>query len=193
MKHWHLAAALVCFGSTAVASPYLRLMSASQGIHQSASVAIDPNGVAPTVALTDICAITHSTVDGSIIPASWQAYVPPENLCALSFGGGGKASFSGGRLTGDAVINTGASVNLAPQIGALALRGIDSSSNPIAQAVKAAFLNVNGQGVRAGGGFNGNLVKDGVFQSAKEAFPGRGPFDIAKRAVRITVGFQWVW
>lgn len=171
---------------------YFRLMDPNH-VHQSAAVLVDPNGNQPNVAVTDIAIFTHSTEDGSIIPASWQAYVPPENWSPLELGGGGSAKVYAGHLSGSAVLHIGSSVNLAPQLGALFLAKVDKTSAPALQAVKNAMLGVGGSGVRLGGGLGGTVVKDGVFQSVKEAFPGQGVVDIVKKSGRLTVGYSWVW
>lgn len=182
----------VLLSSQAHATPYARLMDPAH-VHQSAAVLIDPNGAQPTVAVMDVCTVTHSTADGSIIPMAWRSIIPPENLCLLGIGGGGSAGWRGGRLRGSAVVDINTSVNIAPQIGALMFAGINNTSPVLFQAVKAAMLNTNGNGVRIGGGLAGNAIKDGVFQSVKEALPGRGVLDIFKQASRVNVGYSWVW
>ncbi len=167
------------------AAPYFRLMDPSH-IHQSAALLLDPNGVQPSVAVTDIAIITHSTADGSIMPVSCRATLcPPEDWVPLEIGGGGSLHA--------AVLHIGASVNVAPQLGALAFKSVSTSSPGWLQSVKAAALGQNGNGFRLGGGLLGNIVKDGVVQSAKETFPGQGVLDIIKQSGRISVGYSWVY
>jgi len=189
-----LTFAVIAAGSPRVsfAGTYFHLMKAS-AIHQSASISIDPNGVEPTVGVTDIAIITHSTADGTIIPARWQSWLPPEDWAPLTLGGGGNPAIQNGKLAGTSVITTGMSVNIAPQIGAFAFKNVGSGSALWLQALKAAFLGYNGSGVRMGGGFAGDVARNGVIQSPKEMFPGQGLGDVLKKATRATIGFAWVW
>ena len=202
MKHWLFSVALVCFGSIAAAQeaalplcalppakpvshPYFRPLDPAH-IQQSLGMLYDPSGVNNSAGVTDIALITHSTKDGSIIPESWQGILPPENWSPLSIG-------FGGSLRGDAIVGLGASINVAPQLGALALRGVDENSPEWAKAIKNAFLGNGNGSIRIGWAEVGTVVKAGVFQSGKEAFPGQGPLDILRRAGRVEVGWAWNW
>lgn len=184
--------ALIALASHALATPYARLFN-PKNVHQSAALLIDPNGHAPNSGVTDVCLVTHSTEDGSIIPRALQSIIPPENLCLFEMGAGGSARVYGGRLTGNAIAHVGSSVNIAPQLGSLILAKVDTGSAPLLQSVKAAMLNVGGNGVRLGWGLGLNVISDGVFQSGKESLPGRGVLDIVNRAQRLSVGWAWVW
>lgn len=192
MKKLLMLYSFMALAGQAGATSYVRLMSAS-AIHQSARMLFDPNGIQPNVGVTDIAILTHSTADGSIIPKSWQSWCPPENWVPLEIGAGGNVGFTGGRLTGNAVIDAGTSLNIAPQIGSLAFNQVGDRSPPWLQAFKTAFLGYNGSGVSIGGGLAGNIVSNGIFQSAKEALPGRGFLDITKRASRVSLGYSWLW
>lgn len=203
MRTLLLSAAFVCLGGLAsaqevaplplcalppekpVSHPYFRPLDPSH-IQQSAGMLYDPSGVNNSAGITDIALITHSMKDGSIIPESWQGLLPPENWSPLSVG-------FGGSLSGDAIVGLGASVNVAPQLGALLLRGVNESSPVWALAIKNAFLGKGNGSVRIGWAEVGTLVKAGVFQSAKEALPGQGPLDILRRAGRVEVGWAWSW
>ena len=87
----------------------------------SAGALFDPRGdITRTQAVTDIAIVTHSTTDGSIIPASWQSYIPPEAWVPLQIGGGGTG--------GNYIINVGSSVNFLPIVQAWALKGLNFAS-----------------------------------------------------------------
>lgn len=167
------------------ASPYFRRISADN-IQQSAGFLYDPRGIESTVGVSEVALITHSTRDGSLIPREWWSWIPPEDWSPLAIGGGGS-------LEGNAVIDASASVNLAPQIGALLLKGVTSTSPRWLQVTKGALLGSSVGKVRIGWAAAGNVVRDGVFQSFKEAFPGRGPIGILREASRIEVGYCWTW
>ena len=192
MKNSILVTLLIISSLAASANPYVRLMD-TKDIHQSAGLLIDPNGHSPNAMVTDVCTVTHSTSDGSIVTLSWQGLIPPENLCLLEFGAGGSSRIYGGRLTGNALVHAGTSVNFAPQLGALLLMKVDENSSPALRAVKDAMLNVGGNGVRLGWGISGRLINDGVFQSFKEALPGRGIGDIINKNQKLEVGYSWGW
>ncbi|MDE2020747.1 MAG: hypothetical protein KGJ13_10460 [Patescibacteria group bacterium] len=120
-----LAEASVFYAS---ASPYFRPLDISHP-QVSAGAIWSLNGVKQSVGVTDLALITHSTHDGSIIPASLQKYVAPEDFVPLQVG-------AGGSFTGQAIINVGASVNVAPQIASLALAGLGKSSSPTAATLE---------------------------------------------------------
>lgn len=177
-------AALACLLSQAVqAAPYFRLIDPSHPII-GAGLLIAPKDPLNTVAITDLALITHSTADGTIIPKSWQQILPPESWVPLQIG-------FGGSLRGDAVIAPGTSANIAPVLAAALLHGVDSNSAGWARAFKSALTGQGPGQLRLGGAMQGSLVKGGVFQSAKEMFPGRGIGEILGNAARIDVGYAW--
>ena len=183
---------LLALAVPSFAAPYARPIDFSH-VQQSAALDIDPNGVAPSVIMTDFALLTHSNADGSIIPKAWQSWCPPENWAILEIGFGGSAHVSGLKLAGNAIVHVGSSLNVAPQLGALILAKVDATSPTALQAVKAAMLGINGGGVRIGYGLDGDFMYDGKLQSMKEAFPGQGALDILKKASRVTVGYAWTW
>jgi len=115
----------------AQASPYFRPLDISHP-QVSAGAIFSAQGIQQSVGVTDLALITHSTADGSIIPASLQKWIAPEDWVPLQIGAGG--SFSG-----SAIINVGASVNVAPQIASLAIEGLGKSSSATAKALEAAL------------------------------------------------------
>ncbi len=176
---------VLLFAAARSEAAYFRLLD-PRHIQQSAAMLYDPAGLDNSMGVTDIAIITHSTLDGSIVPERLQGYLPPEDWSPLALG-------FGGSLRGDAVVSAGASVNIAPQIGAMLLKAVDSNSPQWAQVIKGAFLGSGNGKLRIGWAEMGTAVKAGVFQSAKEAFPGRGALDILHRAGRIEVGWAWTY
>jgi len=113
------------------ASPYLRPIDISHP-QVSAGAIFSASGIKQSVGVTDLALITHSTADGSIIPASLQKWIAPEDWVPLQLGAGG--SFSG-----SAIVNVGSSVNIAPQIAALAIKALGKSSSPSAKSLQAVL------------------------------------------------------
>lgn len=183
MKHWLLAAALICLGTQAQASPYFRLIDPSHP-HFGAGFLISPKDPTNTAGITDLAIITHSTADGTIIPATWQTIIPPESWVPFQIG-------FGGSFKGEAVVAPGTSANIAPIIASLTLRGVDQNSAGWARAVKTALMGTSGGGVRLGGSLAGVMVREGHFQSFKAAFPGQGFAEIVSNSARIDVGYAW--
>lgn len=177
-----LVALILLVTPAANAASYFRFIDVNH-VQQSAAFLFDPNGISGSVGVTNIALITHSTTDGTIVPLALQPYLPPENWAPIEIGGGGS-------FRADAVIDAGTSVNLAPQLGALVFARVDTSSPAWLQAAKAAAGN---GGFRIGWAMAGNIVKGGIFQSAKEAFPGQGPLDVLKKGSRLMVGYSWTW
>jgi hypothetical protein len=106
MKHWMLAVALVCFCSTAKATPYLRLIG-PDNYQVSQGALFSSKNINLTQESTVIGLVTHSTKDGSILPAWLQQYVAPEDWAigtAVNYGGG----------NGSAAI--GMVINVSPQL-----------------------------------------------------------------------------
>lgn len=173
------------------ANPYLRLFD-THAIQQSVSLDIDPTGRKSNSVLTDIAVVTHSTADGTIMPAFCRSsWCPPEDH-AFTLGGGGNVGFTNGKLQGNSVISVGWTANVAPQLLGWAVMGIGNSSAPWLQAVKSQILSSNGNGIRLGGGLDGNLVNNGTF-IWKQILPGQGLGEIIKNAWRIKIGYRWVW
>ena len=147
----------------------------------------DLHGVAPLTYITDVALITHSTADGSIIPAAWQRLgIQAEDWVPLQVGAGGSAKVSGGHLSGNALVAFGTAGNVCPLVLGWAVNNIGASAPLGFQIAKAA---ITGDGstypkVRLGYVFQGQAIKDGVFQSVKEAFPGRGALGILNQAGR---------
>lgn len=180
MKHALLALLLA---APAAASPYFRPIDLRHP-QVGAGFLIAPKSPLDTEAVTDVAIITHSTRDGSIIPAAWQSFLPPESWVPLQLG-------LGGSLRGNATAEAGTSANLAPQLAALALRGVDQASSGFLAAVKTA-LTGSGQGsVRIGVSLAGQLVRDGVWQSPRAMFPGQGFAEIVGNSARLNVGAAW--
>lgn len=170
---------------------YFRLLDV-HAIQQSASIDIDPNGKVPTSGITDIAIMTHSTADGTIMPAFCRnSWCPPENH-AFTLGGGGNVGFTNGKLQGNSVMSGGWTVNAAPQLLGWAVQGIGNASAPWLQGLKSQILSSNGNGLRIGYSLDGNLVNNGTF-IWKQIFPGQGFGDILKNASRIKVGYYWTW
>jgi hypothetical protein len=211
MKHWLLAVAFICFGSSVFAQPvvspalspkadshpYFKVLGFGAPFWKSLGFDISPRSPLNTAGVASIGVVTHSTADGSLcrtldlgswcVPESW---VPVQ----ITFGGS---------LTSQAYLGAGSSFNLAPQVGALIFSGVSTQSSGWAQAVKTAFLAEDpskGQ-VRLGVDFIGSIVQPYApdaygpqgsrFVSLKEAYPGRGPLRILGNAARLNVGWAW--
>jgi hypothetical protein len=153
----------------------------------SAGTLYDLRGLAPVEYVTTVALITHSTADGTIVPPKLQALgISPEDWVPLEVGFGGSAKITGGHLSGNAITTFGTAGNACPLVLGWAVKNIGDSAPLPLQIVKAAIL---GDGtdyakLRIGYVFQGQAISDGVFQSAKEMFPGRGVLDIANRAGR---------
>ncbi len=123
--------ALLTLAVPSFASPYFRPLDIAHP-QISAGAIWSTSQLNQSVGVTDIAIITHSPSDGSIIPASLRSIIAPEDWVPLQIG-------AGGSFTGNAVINAGTSLNLAPQVAALLLKGVSASSSPILGAVKNAL------------------------------------------------------
>lgn len=183
MKHYLFALALICFGSTAHANPYFRLINPSHP-QVGAGFLISPKSPLDTTAITDIALVTHSIADGTIIPESWRSVFPPVAWTPLQLG-------FGGSLKGDAIIAPGTSANIAPAVASILMGRVDGSSSGAAQAIKAALAGSGPGQIRLGGALACTLTKAGVFQAAKDACPGRGPLEIIGNAARVDAGYAW--
>lgn len=156
-------------------------------IHQSAGFLLDTHANGdPVAGVTDIALITHSTADGSIIPVTLQKWLPPENWSPLSVG-------AGANFKVDGVIDLGSSINVAPQIGALFLAAVDSSSAPWLQAVKGSLLGNLPLQTRIGYAEVLRVARAGTILPPDQMLPGRGLGDILNRAGRVNLGVAWVW
>jgi hypothetical protein len=67
MKHWMLAAALICFGSSANASPYFRLLDVSHP-QPVLGALLDPRDLGNSEAASLLPILTHSPADGCLLP-----------------------------------------------------------------------------------------------------------------------------
>jgi len=113
------------------ASPYFRPIDISHP-QVSAGAIFSASGIKQSVGVTDLALITHSTADGSIIPASLKKYLAPEDWVPLQIG-------AGGSFTGSAIVNVGASINIAPQIASLAISALGKSGSASAKALQTAL------------------------------------------------------
>lgn len=178
-----LIAALLFLPSLSFASPYFRLLDLSHP-QVGAGFLIAPKDPLSSIAVTELALLTHSAADGSIVPASWQSVLPPESWVPLQAG-------FGGSFNGELTLEAGSSANIAPVVGSLLLRGVDQNSSGWAAAIKSALVGSPDGGIRLGGALAGITVKNGVFQSAKEAFPGQGFLEIVSNAARVDFGYAW--
>lgn len=125
-------------------SPYFRLVGPQNYNIDAGDVWGFSNG--NQYGVSDLALVTHSTKDGSIIPQSWQKYIVPEDWVPLQVGGGGS-------FTGNAVINVGSSVNLAPQVFTPLFDAVGSSS-PWVKNLKSilteGYSKSNGLSIAAG-------------------------------------------
>lgn len=165
--------------------PYFRLFDAAH-LQKGAGFLISPKDPKATFGIVDVALVTHSTSDGTLCDRvnPSRSWCIPESWVPLQLG-------LGGSFNGEATVAPGTSANLSPIIAATVLRGIDKNSSGWAQAVKAAFQAENGSGLRLGGALAGVAVRQGHFQSAKAAFPGRGIGEILGNAARVDVGYSW--
>lgn len=163
---------------------YLRLASPAH-LEQSAGVLINYHAPANSAGVTDFAVLTHANKDDSLMPEACRAtWCPPVAFDLFHVG-------FGGDFKGDAIGDLGFGFNAAPQLTAWAFQSVDRGSPAWLQATKDAFLGVGPGKVRIGYALQGDLVRGGVFQSAKHAFPGAGLFDILDRAGRVEVGVGW--
>lgn len=116
-----LVTLLLSVPAVSLASPYFRFIDPNHP-QISAGALFDNHNLKNTQAVTDVAIIMHSQKDGSIIPESWQKFVPPEAWTPLQIGGGGNS--------GSYMVNAGASYNLAPVVQGWALEGLKRMSGP---------------------------------------------------------------
>ena len=179
-----LVLTLMCAGAmAALATPYFRLMDPSHPVI-GAGFLISPKALDKTYGVTDLALITHSVVDGTIIPESMLPYFPPVAWVPLHVGGGGS-------FKGNVIVDIGTSMNISPTVAALLLYGVDNRSQGWAGAVKRVLEGSGSVSLRIGGSLAGNLVKDGAFQSAKEMFPGAGIGEIISNNSMLNFGMAW--
>lgn len=168
-----------------VASPYIRFMDGDPA-HPSISTDfnIAPKNLKDTTGVLDIAILTHANRDGSIIPVSWRSWLPPESWVPFQLG-------FGGSIRGNAVISPGTSANISPIIAQDLLGWVGNSSSSWLQAVKAGLAGSGAAQVHLGVSLQGQIVNGGTWQSAKEAFPGRGIGEIIGNAARVNAGLAW--
>lgn len=107
MKHWLMAAALICFGSSASANPYFRIINPAHP-QPVAGAMLDPKDLGNTEAASLIPLITHSTADGCLFPT-----IVCEDWTPLAVG----FSMNSGKLT----LNVAPLANVLPWFAAGAL------------------------------------------------------------------------
>lgn len=180
MKHWLLAAALICLGSSVQASPYFRFVNWSHPI-LSAGILIDQNHPAHITGVTDVALITHSTADGTLIPLSWQGIVPPEDWVPLQFGGG----YGGGK----GIINTGTSLNMAPPLTAILLGHLKPSG--FKDALMSGFSGSGNSIFAFGPSLVATPVVDGTLLPINQWIVGRGIGAILNNSLRWEVQGAW--
>lgn len=167
----------------AMAKPYFRLIDLKHPVI-SAGFLISPKALDKTAGVTDVALVTHSSEDGTILPEFVLKYMPPVDWVPLAVGGGGD-------LRSNAVMDVGTSLNVSPAMAALLMRGIGAGSSPWAQAIKKAFECSGTTSIHLGVSLGGDLVKNGVFQSAKDMFPGQGIGEIVGNAAMLNFGVAW--
>lgn len=184
MKKILIAILLLGLNSSSYAG-YFRLMDISN-VQQSASVLFDYHNLSNSGGMTDFALITHSTADGTIVPAGWQQYLPPEDWSPLAIG-------IGGSVHGNLALDGNMSFNLAPQLANAILGNVNSSSSVWLQALKSAMAGQGSGKLRFGWAEVGNVIQDGKLQPLSDAYPGHGPFPILGNAGRIEIGYSWAW
>lgn len=178
-----IALLLLGLPQVAHAVPYFKFIDPNHP-QMSAGFLISPKAPLDTVGVIDLALVTHKAGDGSIIPLSWQSIIPPESWVPVQIG-------VGGSFRDELTIAPGTSANVAPIIAANLMRSVDANGSGFASALKLA-LQGSAQGqIRIGGALAGKVVKNGQWQSAKEAFPGQGIGEIIGNAARIDFGFGW--
>lgn len=104
MKHWKLAIALVCFGSSAFANPYFRMANPQNGqTKKFFGASIDPLSPGKSSAISELALITHSKADGCFLPS-----VVCEDWSPLAIG----PSYNAGKFA----VVFGPVANLAPVV-----------------------------------------------------------------------------
>ena len=162
---------------------YLRLMDIGNPII-GAGFLVSPKELDKTYGVSDVALVTHSTADGTLLPSFIQPYLPPMAWVPLHAG-------FGGSFRKEIIFDLGTSMNISPALAATIMRGIGTSSQPWLRAVKKAFECSGDVSVRIGGSLAGHLIKNGVFQSGKEMFPGRGIGEILGNASMLNFGMAW--
>jgi hypothetical protein len=145
---------------------------------------IAPKDLSQTTGITSLALITHSDKDGTLIPERLQAYIPPVSWAPLAVG-------FGGSFKQEVVLDIGTSANVSPAVAKLLMRGVDSSTTGWAAAIKRALEGESKAQIGLGVSLGGSWVKDGVFKSMKQMFPGCGPLEIVGNAARLSVNGGW--
>ena len=161
MKRLIVAAILAVLAPRVVlASPYFRTISGGN-VQTSVGALFSPKGASQTQGIMDVARGTHSTQDGSIIPAAWRGWIAPEAWTPLQVGGGGTG--------GTYVANIGSSINILPQIQALAIKGLDAFGNTMSLAgLRSALSSQSAVTFAAGPSFAVNFCKSGVLLPASQ-------------------------
>jgi hypothetical protein len=169
---------------------YVRLVDLGH-VQQSASVLYSPSNRFPAAGVTDVCVAPHSTADGSIIPQSLWKWLPPEDFCAFEVGAGGQWS---PQQHGNAVVDAGLSVNVAPQVLGWTTAAITPSSERWLQVYKGAVTAAPGSNVniRLGVGEEAHVVNGGLI-AVNQMLPGRGIGDILNKNLVLKAGVAWKW
>lgn len=154
---------------------YFRFMNGDPAHPQmSAGIQFSLNGLSQTAGITDVAIITHSTADGSILSDEMQKRIAPEDLVALQIGGGVTVNKT-------VIMNVGSSINLAPQVSALLLKGVDAANSPVLNGVKTALQAGGKASFAFGPSFAETIVRDGTML----------PISRWVGAVGIFVGAAW--
>jgi hypothetical protein len=169
---------------------YLRFIDFGH-VEQSVAALYSPSNRFPTAGVTDVCGVTHSTDDGSIIPQSLWKWLPPENFCAFEVGAGGQWN---PQDHGNAVVDAGASVNVAPQVLGWTTAAITPSSPAWMQVYKGAVTSQAGSAVnlRLGVGEEAHVVNGGLI-ATNQMLPGSGIGDILNKNLVLKAGVAWKW
>ena len=140
----------------------------------------------PYGALADAALITHSTADGTLVPAKLQGILPPAAWVPLQVG-------IGGSLANRVILHFGTSYNVGSALATSVIKVSGLSTSPTAVAIRNLLsqgldIGSGELGFFAGVGFAGELVKDGHFQSVAGMFPGRGIGPILQGASKYSLG-----
>jgi len=190
MKRSILAVVLLfSFRSLAAAASYFRPID----IHRPQMAAVTLLNVSDRAlygSLVDVALITHSTVDGTIIPAFLREYVPPAAWTPLQLG-------VGGSLSGNMLMHIGSSYNIGAALATSIIRIAGQSATPAGKGIAALFsdgLALGGAGTAGfymGIGIAGMPVVDGHFQSLPAMFPGQGIGPLLQNASKYSLGLTF--
>jgi len=140
--------------------------------------------------LADVAIITHSTLDGTMIPKTLQPYVPPAAWVPLQAG-------VGGNLSSRVIVHLGSSYNVGWTLATSIVKIAGLSTSPTGEAVKQLFSDgmelgdAGTLGFYVGIGMAANVVDDGHFQSVKAMFPGQGLGPVLQNAAKYSLGLSF--